>query len=102
MSKWQEVKRCKECGKIYDSGIPEICKKCGVRLGTASAFMALFGQRQVLRTNKCESVVARRTLFGWKVRENTAEAIDEVTPPPKDTPSTSGCCARSKMNGTTL
>lgn len=98
MSEWKEVKRCKECGKVYDKGIPEICVKCGARFGTASAFMALFGQRRVLRSSKCETVVAKRTLFGWKVRE----AVEDETTPLEDAPTASGCCARSKMDGTTI
>lgn len=97
MGKWQEVKRCKECGKIYSDTVPEICVKCGARLGTVSAFMALFGQRQVLRTNRCESVIAKRTAFGWKVREEKATQQMQ-----EDVPRASGCCARQKMDGTTL
>lgn len=93
MNKWKEVMRCKACGKVYDGPIPEICVKCGTRLGTVSAFMALFGQRQVLRTDKCELVIAKRTPLGWKIRTET---------PDDKGPSASGCCAKSKMDGTTL
>lgn len=101
MAKWQEVRRCKECGKVYDGPIPEICVKCGVRLGTVSAFMALFGQRQVLRTDKCETVIAKKTLFGWKIRQEKAKDVENATQDDEG-PAASGCCARQKMDGTTL
>lgn len=67
---YQKVSRCKECGKIYPSGIPYICSKCGVEIGhpTPMLLQAL-GYREVILTDKCEKVVAKKSLFGWKVRE---------------------------------
>lgn len=34
MSDYKKVSRCKECGEIYPKGIPYICRKCGVTIGT--------------------------------------------------------------------
>lgn len=31
MRGYKPVSRCKDCGKIYDKGIPYICSKCGAR-----------------------------------------------------------------------
>lgn len=70
MGDWKEVNRCTECGKIYECGIPRICKKCGVVLGTNDSFMRLlFGKNLLIRTNKCEKVIARRRFFGWQIRK---------------------------------
>lgn len=77
MGKWKEVWRCKNCGKVYQTEIPEICIKCGERLGTASNFLAMFGISRVLQTDKCEKVIAKRTLLGWKVRSSEDSATQE-------------------------
>lgn len=29
MRDYKKVCRCRDCGKIYDKGIPYICSKCG-------------------------------------------------------------------------
>ena len=33
MGDYKKVCRCKDCGKIYDKGIPYICSKCGAEIG---------------------------------------------------------------------
>jgi DNA-directed RNA polymerase subunit RPC12/RpoP len=58
---YREVYRCKECGKIYER-YPVICEKCGERLVTEGFF-------DDYKTESLEVIVAKRTLFGWKVRE---------------------------------
>lgn len=69
MDGYREVFRCKECGKIYENGIPYICKKCGTEIGTETPiiFQAL-GHKKVTLTDNCEKVIAKKTLFGWKVK----------------------------------
>lgn len=64
--KWTEVVRCKECGKIYKpSRTPDICKRCGARLYTLPDI--IFGIKCLVRADK---VIAKRTLRGWKVKED--------------------------------
>lgn len=33
MRDYKKVCRCRDCGKIYDKGIPYICSKCGAEIG---------------------------------------------------------------------
>jgi hypothetical protein len=75
---WKRVRRCKECGRIYESGIPYICKKCGAEIGRPTpALVQALGGEPVMLTDKCETVIARKELFGWKVREREDEEVDE-------------------------
>lgn len=70
MSEYKEVCRCKECGEIYDKGIPYICRKCGARIGTSTPLvMQMLGRGEVTLTEKCEKVIAKKVLFGWKIRK---------------------------------
>lgn len=72
---WKKVNRCRECGKIYEKGIPYICRKCGAEIGRPTSLIAqALGGGPVTLTEKCEKVIAKRGLFGWKVRER--EAVD--------------------------
>ena len=77
MAGYREVGRCMECGKIYGNGIPYICDKCGERIGikTPEILQAL-GHGKVTLTDKCEKIIAKRTLFGWKVKEKRSESDD--------------------------
>ena len=79
MAGYREVCRCKECGKIYPNGIPYICEKCGTEIGTETPiiFQAL-GHREVTLTDKCEKVIAKKTLFGWKVKDSDNSKDEEV------------------------
>lgn len=71
MSGYMEVSRCKVCGKIYENGIPYICCKCGTKIGTETAiFLQAIGCKEVTLTDKCERVIAKKTLFGWKVKSS--------------------------------
>lgn len=79
MSEYKEVCRCKECGEIYDKGIPYICRKCGVRIGTSTPLvMQMLGHGEVTLTEKCEKVIAKKVLFGWKIRKEDKPEV-EVT-----------------------
>lgn len=72
---YQKVHRCKECGKIYPNGISYICKKCGAEIGTpTSMLLQSLGHGAVTLTDKCEQVVAKKGLFGWKVKEEIKHA----------------------------
>lgn len=81
MGKFREAVRCKSCGKIYQDGIPVFCNKCGVKLGeefpTIPFPTSYFGmmlkelnEGKLKITDNCEKVVAKRKLFGWKIKEN--------------------------------
>lgn len=80
MGDYKEVCRCRECGRIYENGIPYICKGCGAKIGTPTAiiFQAM-GHGSVTLTDKCEKVIAKKTILGWKVRSdcNTGEEQKE-------------------------
>ena len=69
MGDYMRVSRCKVCGKIYSDGIPYICRKCGTEIGTPTPiiFQAL-GHEEVTLTENCEKVIAKKTMFGWKVK----------------------------------
>lgn len=78
MAGYREVYRCKECGKIYENGIPYICQKCGTEIGTETPIiLQALGYKEATLTNNCEKVIAKKTLFGWKVkRQNTSEGSE--------------------------
>lgn len=68
MGSYKAVSICKNCGKIYAHGIPEICYKCGVRLGYEGIFTAPV---KLTLTDDCEKIIARRKLFkGWEIKED--------------------------------
>lgn len=70
MGKYRKVNRCKSCGKIYAKGIPYFCDRCGTEIGIpTSTLMQLLGSGEVTLTEQCEKVIAKRSLFGWKVRK---------------------------------
>lgn len=70
MGKYKSVYRCKKCGKIYEYGIPYICGKCGTEIGTKTPIiLQSIGCGEVKLTDNCESVIAKKKLFGWKLKE---------------------------------
>ena len=70
MRDYKKVCRCRDCGKIYDKGIPYICSKCGAEIGKPTpTILQMMGCGEVTLTEKSEKVVAKKGLFGWKVRE---------------------------------
>lgn len=75
MSYFKEVCRCVNCKKVYPDGIPTLCHKCGTKLGKKSVFGKLiFGEDRVEFNENCEKVIAKRTFFGWKVKEDATNA----------------------------
>lgn len=66
MAKYQEVKQCVECGKIY-LRVPYICYKCGARLLEDRKVLY---RTETQRTASCRVVIAKKGLFGWKVKES--------------------------------
>lgn len=75
---WKIVKRCKECGRVYENGIPYICKKCGAEIGRPTPMLIqAIGGEPITLTDKCEKVVARKGLLGWKIRESEGESEGE-------------------------
>lgn len=68
MKGYAEYRQCADCKKIYKAPpyTPYICKKCGSRLLEDKSFLFT---TEVHRTDKCNLVIAKKTLFGWKVRE---------------------------------
>lgn len=82
MGSYKEVSRCKECGKIYDRGVPKICMKCGTQLGSTAALSWLLGNGLIVTDpNKVKKVIARRRLFRWQIRrpEQTATQGNQVS-----------------------
>lgn len=61
MRGYKQVSRCKDCGKIYDKGIPYICSKCGAEIGKPTpTILQMMGCGEVTLTEKCEKVVAKK------------------------------------------
>ena len=79
MGDYKKVCRCKVCGKIYDKGIPYICSKCGAEIGRPTpTILQMMGSGEATLTEKCEKVVAKKGLSGWRVREpQNPEVIQE-------------------------
>ena len=78
MGKYAKVCRCKDCGKIYENGIPYICSKCGAELGRpTSMILQMMGSGEVTLTENCEKVIARKGMFGWKVRETPEPEVKQ-------------------------
>lgn len=79
MRDYKEVARCRNCGKIYEHGIPYICSKCGVELGTPTPMiLQMMGSKAVTLTENCEKVIARKRMFRWEVIEpQNPEVIQE-------------------------
>lgn len=74
MNGYKEVCRCKECGEMYTKGIPYICTKCGTKIGTPTPLiLQVLGNGEVTMTDKCKKVIAKKTLFGWKIKQNEKE-----------------------------
>ena len=72
MGNWREVTRCKNCKKVYTRGVSLICKKCGEQLAKESVLAKMVGGcRSVMLTSGAEKVVAKRTLRGWKFKDET-------------------------------
>ena len=67
MMEWKKVNRCKECGKIYEKGLPYICRKCGAEISRPTSLLVqALGGGAVTLTEKCEKVIAKRCLFESK------------------------------------
>ncbi len=78
MGKYIKVCRCKECGKIYGNGLPYICSKCGAELGRPTPMrIQMMGFGDVTLTKNCETVIARKGVFGWKVREKPEPEVKQ-------------------------
>ena len=53
MRGYKPVSRCKDCGKIYDKGIPYICSKCGAEIGKPTpTILQMMGCGEVTLTEK--------------------------------------------------
>lgn len=77
MGRYREVFRCMECGKIYKNRIPYTCEKCGAGIGVETPIIfQVLGRGEVTLTDKCEKIIAKRTLFGWKVKGKGSESDD--------------------------
>lgn len=54
MRDYKKVCRCRDCGKIYDKGIPYICSKCGAEIGRPTpTILQMMGSGEVTLTEKC-------------------------------------------------
>lgn len=49
MRDYKKVCRCRDCGKIYDKGIPYICSKCGAEIGRPTpTILQMMGSGEVM------------------------------------------------------
>lgn len=68
MRGYKQVSRCKDCGKIYDKGIPYICSKCGAEIGKPTpTILQMMGCGEVTLTEKCEKVVAKKVCLDGRL-----------------------------------
>lgn len=68
MRGYKPVSRCKDCGKIYDKGIPYICSKCGAEIGKPTpTILQMMGCGEVTLTEKCEKVVAKKVCLDGRL-----------------------------------
>lgn len=73
-SSWRQVVRCKNCNKVYPHGAVLICKRCGVITAKESSIAKLLGgSNACMLTENAEHVIARRTLFGWEIKEDKSD-----------------------------
>lgn len=76
MGKYREVYRCKSCEKIYAKNIPYFCDRCGMKIGRPTPIIIqMLGAAEVTPTEQCEKVLARKNIFGWKVRESEESEV---------------------------
>ena len=69
-NKYTVVVQCTKCGKIYPDGIPYVCFKCGETIGQHNMIgEALLGKKGAITMVNARKVIAKKTLFGWKVKE---------------------------------
>ena len=62
MRDYKKVCRCRDCGKIYDKGIPYICSKCGAEIGRPTpTILQMMGSGEVTLTEKCHAVKTVKT-----------------------------------------
>lgn len=69
MSRYRKGNQCSECGKVYIKKCPDICWKCGNILYKTEQ-SGIFGIR---KRGNVREVIAKRTLFGWKIRKESRE-----------------------------
>lgn len=68
MRGYKQVSRCKDCGKIYDKGIPYICSKCGAEIGKPTpTILQMMECGEVTLTEKCEKVVAKKVCLDGRL-----------------------------------
>lgn len=71
MRGYKLVSRCKDCGKIYDKGIPYICSKCGAEIGKPTpTILQMMGCGEVTLTEKCEKVVAKKVCLDGRLENH--------------------------------
>lgn len=72
---YMEVRQCTDCKKIYLPALtPNVCKKCGAKL-LEDRWTLL--HTETYRTDKCKVVIAKKMLFGWKVKKEGVEKNDK-------------------------
>lgn len=49
MRDYKKVCRCRDCGKIYDKGIPYICSKCGAEIGRPTPTIVYAGRASIMQ-----------------------------------------------------
>lgn len=68
MRDYKKVCRCRDCGKIYDKGIPYICSKCGAEIGKPTpTILQMMGCGEVTLTEKSEKVVAKKVCLDGRL-----------------------------------
>lgn len=81
MGNWYHALRCKTCGKLYwerPCSLPKYCKKCATEIYTkrqkyaddlAVRMFGGFDRIEIEYTDNVETVLAKKILGFWKVKE---------------------------------
>ncbi len=69
--KYQEMLKCRECGKLHIIDAiktPKYCKRCGNQI-LESISTNIFTNKTTIKYNPDDVVIAKRTIFGYKERK---------------------------------
>lgn len=71
MGDYKKVCRCKDCGKIYDKGIPYICSKCGAEIGKPTpTILQMMGCGEVTLTENARRLLLKKVCLDGRLENH--------------------------------